>query len=83
MRQPPVTDSRRTMNVTRAMAEYAAAAGTPRGHVAFIWFDNRRDGWRWDHAGAATLGQRTGGPPSERLHGVIGEAVDLASAPVD
>jgi hypothetical protein len=38
------------MNVTKAMAYKAAQAGALKsGCATVIWFDNRRDGWKWDY----------------------------------
>jgi len=59
---------RQRHNVTRKDAWDAAQAGSRKtGQKAFIWFDNNRDGWRWDYESSPYLGQRVHAPPTDKL----------------
>lgn len=59
---------RRRHNVTRQMAFDAALAGSREtGQKTFIWYDNNRDGWRWDYESSPYLGQRINQPATDKL----------------
>lgn len=59
---------RQRYNVSRQQAYDAALKGSKEtGMKAFIWYDNNRDGWRWDYESSPFLGQRLQQPTTTKL----------------